>query len=180
MAKQKRSGDMETAEELMKRSGVKYYTSILDFEKSDLEWLVSLRARIITFLKRQHGYNPAHGDVVNMYFHFPYNWATATVHLHIRMNQGVLPVEDVKSINLNDIIGWLQQHDNIYGLIMQRYSGKGIGGPTGSTTKLLQKWMVERKVPDGVKIESDTMDITPYCGTKRCLDPKSHQKRCCV
>eukprot|EP00931_Biecheleriopsis_adriatica_P041643 TRINITY_DN23783_c0_g1_i1.p1 TRINITY_DN23783_c0_g1~~TRINITY_DN23783_c0_g1_i1.p1 ORF type:complete len:574 (-),score=73.99 TRINITY_DN23783_c0_g1_i1:304-2025(-) len=123
-----------TGSELFEASGKKYYSTILDFEKSDLELLKTVRANVIQKLEELHGLalpekcpsgktKRKGNDALLLYFHFPYALNTVTVHLHARMNQGIHPFEAQYSFFLDDIIIHLEQHSDIYGLVMSRVAG---------------------------------------------------------
>merc|ERR1711964_473217 len=99
----------------------KYYASILDFEKDDLGYLEMLREKATEHMTKVHGYDGGERDRLELYFHFPYTETTATVHLHVRLNQGRPAMEAHKSFYLQDIIHHLTTHENLYELVGDRF-----------------------------------------------------------
>mmetsp|Transcript_26518 Transcript_26518/g.50914 ORF Transcript_26518/g.50914 Transcript_26518/m.50914 type:complete len:940 (-) Transcript_26518:41-2860(-) len=126
-----RPKEQMTGTEMRQKSGKKYYSTIMDFENSDLQLLKHVRTKVIQAFESLHGLalpedcpsgrtTQTGQDAILLYFHFPYALNTNTVHLHARMNQGIHPFEAQYSVFLDDIINHLEHHENIYGLIMNR------------------------------------------------------------
>ncbi len=104
-----------------------YLASVLDLTHEHLPDLIALREDTLNHLKENFGINTdstlqdppeVNQDRVKLYFHFPYNDSTVTLHLHARVNQGTQPVEHGQEIQLDDVIKHLTTHDNIYDMIL--------------------------------------------------------------
>lgn len=59
-------------------------------------------------------------DDVRLYFHFPNMIDSATSHIHVRVNQKVHPLEQYRSIVLDDVIAHLERGISVRQLILMR------------------------------------------------------------
>eukprot|EP00746_Dinoflagellata_sp_MGD_P155655 gnl/MRDRNA2_/MRDRNA2_85484_c0_seq2.p1 gnl/MRDRNA2_/MRDRNA2_85484_c0~~gnl/MRDRNA2_/MRDRNA2_85484_c0_seq2.p1 ORF type:complete len:462 (-),score=61.18 gnl/MRDRNA2_/MRDRNA2_85484_c0_seq2:117-1502(-) len=114
---------LKSVQTIMQESGLKYYTTLLDLQSTDVDFLKAVKASLLAQINSHHrlrNINQPGGDTVKMYFHFPTSFNTSTLHLHIRVNQGVHPIEDRFAHYLDDIIDWLETHENLYSYLLQR------------------------------------------------------------
>lgn len=103
---------------LEEESGVPYFASVLDLTPADLPYLKALRAVSITCLK--YDYNIRDDDRVALYFHTLPPTETTTLHLHIRVNQGVHPLDNDKSIALDDLIENLEHGRTAKDMLLEK------------------------------------------------------------
>ena len=92
------------------RKGVsnKSIPSILFLNNSHLEDLIKLKKYVLNHITKVYGYNEKE-DNLKLYFHFPYGSATVTLHLHIRINQPMHPVEALRSFTLDEVMDRLSK-----------------------------------------------------------------------
>lgn len=102
-----RSKHQQRIRKIEEESGVQYYASVLDLTPADLPFLIDLRATALSSLRQD--YRIRDDDRVSLYFHTLPPTETTTLHLHIRVNQGVHPLDHDKSIELDDLIENLKQ-----------------------------------------------------------------------
>lgn len=112
-----------TLDQIEEGTNVKYLSSILDFNKSDLPMLEKLRDDSLRHLSEVYDVN-AKKDKVKMFFHFPVAEKTATLHLHVWANKADHPLNNARSFELDDVIKTLSSGRNIEDLILQRNDGK--------------------------------------------------------
>jgi guanylate kinase len=94
-----------------------YLVSLLDLEAKHLPLLRSMKEKIDQNLKLYHiGKN----DRIDLFFHFPYAPKTASLHLHVRVNQHIHPLEAAKSISLDDVIVGFERGLTIDEIILER------------------------------------------------------------
>lgn len=103
-------------------SGVKYLSSILDLDKTDLAQLRKLEADVLEHLASVYDVS-RENDKVKMYFHFPVANKTATLHLHVWVNRGDHPLNEARSFELGSIIEGLEAGKTIDDMILARESG---------------------------------------------------------
>jgi hypothetical protein len=123
------------------RSNTPFLVSILDLTRDDIGYLEEAKSHMESKLKEVYGFNED-DDQLKLYFHFPYDESTLTLHIHARMNQGSHPLEEVKSFQLDDVIDTLKSEGSVKSLIyakQQNHNGcifrdtkpkKGISHPT--------------------------------------------------
>lgn len=104
------------------RTGVKYLSTILDLDENDIEMLEKLKKDINNHLFKIYNVNPDI-DKVRVFFHFPVNDVTATLHAHIHVNQGDAMLNYMKSYLLDDIICHLKNGKPIFSLVAERNNG---------------------------------------------------------
>ncbi|MEX3640246.1 hypothetical protein [Paraburkholderia sp. BR14320] len=134
------------------RNGGEYLASILDLNRSHIPLLKSLRDKALHHLQAQYGVDE-HDDV-DLYFHFPYPDSTTTLHLHIRANQGLHPLEKAKSFTLDELIDGFSSGKKIDDIILERqvtYDGKIFRDPGRS--------IAEFQNLKGVTVSSDSENI---------------------
>lgn len=95
-----------------------YLVSLLDLELRDLPLLKSIKEEVYKHLIKL--YNVGKNDDVQLFFHFPYAPKTATLHLHIRVNQKIHPLELAKSISLDKVIEGFERHQSIQEIIFEQ------------------------------------------------------------
>ncbi|MGF6265270.1 hypothetical protein OKW49_006263 [Paraburkholderia youngii] len=135
----------------MKKNG-EYLASILDLNRNHIPLLESLKQKAHNHLKVQYGINEF--DDVDLYFHFPYPDSTTTLHLHIRANQGLHPLEKAKSFTLDELIDGLSSGKRIDDIILDRqatYNGKIFRDPDRSIEEF-------QNLP-GVTVSSDSENL---------------------
>ena len=93
-----------------------YLVSLLDLEFKHLPLLRSMKKAAYENLKL---YDVDQNDDVTLFFHFPYAPKTASLHLHIRVNQKTHPLELAKSISLDKVISGLENHQTIQEIILE-------------------------------------------------------------
>lgn len=94
-----------------------YLISLLDLEPKHLPLLKMMEEEVYKHLIKL--YNVGTNDDVRLFFHFPYAPKTATLHLHIRVNQKIHPLEIAKSISLNKVIQGFEKHQSIQEIIFE-------------------------------------------------------------
>ena len=115
---------------LERESSVPYKATILDLTPDDIPMLQRLKEMALENLKTGYGVDPE-TDTVRNYFHFPYVDETTTLHMHIRVNQGMHRVEESRSFEVNQIIESLEKYGSVKPLIMARGTVY-----TGSSSKI--------------------------------------------
>jgi hypothetical protein len=108
--------------EIAAGTNVKYLASILDLDASDVPMLEKLRNHVIDHLFETYEVDQ-NKDKVQLYFHFPPADATATLHLHARVNVADHPLNQARSFELSDVIETLSNGGSINDLILQRNDG---------------------------------------------------------
>jgi hypothetical protein len=108
-----------------KRRDAQYIVSIMDLTPKHLGWLKAMRTQAMVFLKAKYDVDPADGDTVRMYFHWPTGYPTSTLHLHARVNWRMSPVEYIHSYTLDDIIAALEKKQTVAQMIAERYKRMG-------------------------------------------------------
>ncbi|HSQ97340.1 MAG TPA: hypothetical protein VLL98_01330 [Rickettsiales bacterium] len=97
-----------------------YLVTILDLNHSHIMFLREIKS----FVKRKllEDYNvDFEKDKVEMFFHFPTDPITSTLHLHIRVNVTEMhPIEESKRYYLDDIINYLDNRGNMEDLIFKK------------------------------------------------------------
>ena len=105
------------------REDGKYFASILDLGKGDVDLLKSLKNKTLRHLAEQYGVGA--NDQVALYFHFPYSEWSTTLHMHIRVNHGSHPFEEHKSFTLDEIIAGLSRGKRIEDVILEKQELNG-------------------------------------------------------
>lgn len=80
----------------------------------------------MAWLKDTYDVDPGDGDTVRMYFHWPTGYPTSTLHMHVRVNWRMSPVEYIHSYMLDDVIQALDDGKSVAQMIAERY--KRLGG----------------------------------------------------
>jgi hypothetical protein len=114
-----RSDSQELNEVVEQRSKIKIKVSILDLTRDDIQMLKSLRKTVIEHLSMEYAVDEAQDDI-RMHFHFPYQESTSTLHMHIRINQALHPLDNSRSFSIDDIIKILEQGKDVKNLILER------------------------------------------------------------
>jgi hypothetical protein len=108
------------------RADTKYLVSIMDLTQNHLPWLLKMREQAMAWLGETYDVDPWNdGDTVRMYFHWPTGHPTSTLHLHVRVNWRMSPVEYIHSYTLDDIIETLQGGRSVARMIADRYIRMG-------------------------------------------------------
>lgn len=115
----KRSDSQELNEAVEQRSKIKIKVSILDLTKNDIPQLKTLKKTVFEHLEKEYAVDVAQDDV-RMHFHFPYQESTSTLHMHIRINQGLHPLDNSRCFLIDDIIKILEQNKDVMDLILER------------------------------------------------------------
>jgi predicted glycosyltransferase len=110
--------------ELEKASNVPYFASILDLKPEHLPWLRNMRETTVNHLKRNYGVTA--DDHVDLFFHGLISKKTTTLHLHIRVNQGIHPLEENKLFRLDEIIEHFEQGKTIDDLVLHKNAEEGV------------------------------------------------------
>lgn len=116
--------ERDKIEELEEASGVPYFASILDLTAKHLPWLRNLRETTHNHLKRNYGVTA--DDHVDLFFHGLISQKTTTLHLHIRVNQGIHPLEENKLFRLDEIIANFEQGRTIQDLVLDKNTERGV------------------------------------------------------
>ena len=119
--------DNRAIKEIEANTGIKYLTSILDLDKSDLPVLINLQNNVLAHIKKVYNVDPSVDDV-RMAFHFPISKENATLHLHVSINRAHHPLDLARSFDLGQLITDLGQDKTVAELILERdKSGYGKG-----------------------------------------------------
>ncbi|MDQ0739400.1 hypothetical protein [Pseudomonas sp. W4I3] len=110
-------------DEIEKGTGVKYLSSILDLDKSDLPMLEKLKADSYRHLSETYDVK-AGEDKIKMFFHFPVAEKTATLHLHVWANKADHPLNNARSFELDEIIKTLSSGGTVENMVLNRNGGK--------------------------------------------------------
>lgn len=99
----------DTVGEYNKRTGEPFIVTPLDVRKEHLPMLKEFREMSLKNLQDVYGFEPGK-DKVEMYLHFPiYGDATAGLHVHVRVNQGLPAGEaDANSISFDKLLSVLE------------------------------------------------------------------------
>lgn len=95
-----------------------YLVSPLDLNRSHIPYLENLKSMICTHL--QNTYKVTSKDTVEIYFHFPYALETASLHLHVRVNEAHLKLEKSRMYYLDDILFALNNNQSLIDLVVKR------------------------------------------------------------
>lgn len=100
--------ERETVAEYNHRTGSPFIVTPLDVRKEHLPMLTAFREMSLKNLQEVYGFEPGK-DKVEMYLHFPiYGDATAGLHVHVRVNQGLPAGEaDANSIPFDKLLNVL-------------------------------------------------------------------------
>ena len=112
------SSDRKKISEMEAESGVRYLTSDLDLTKEDVPWLKKLKAQSLEHIRKEFGVDA--NDKVDLFFHEVVGLGTATLHLHIRVNQEISPLEKQKSLGLDEIINGLESGKSVKDLLIAK------------------------------------------------------------
>lgn len=112
-----------TLYEIEADTGVKYLSSILDLDVSDVSMLEKLREDTVNHLVKVYGVEPE-VDKIKLFFHFPIAEKTATLHLHVWVNKADHPLNNARSFELDDIVESLRAGETIAEMILQRNGGR--------------------------------------------------------
>jgi len=104
--------------QLEEESGVRYLSSVFDLTREDVPWLKKLKATAMENLQKEYGVTA--DDKVDLFFHSVISLGTTTLHLHIRVNQQISPMEKQGSIGLDEIIGGLENGKTINEMMLER------------------------------------------------------------
>lgn len=113
-----REKNRQTIREIQDESGIPYLASPTDITPKDLPWLKSVRDTVQKHLRDQYGVNA--NDKVDIFLHTINDRKTATVHFHVRVNQGVHPLEERKRLHLDDIIAQMEKGKTVKDMIVER------------------------------------------------------------
>jgi len=113
-----RNLNQKRIKELEDESGIPYFASVLDLTPTDIPWLKKLKQTTIKCLATQ--YRIQDDDQVALYFHIILPEETATLHLHIRINQGLHPADEDKSITLDCIIDALEHGKSVKDFLLEK------------------------------------------------------------
>ncbi|ABN63987.1 SidE phosphodiesterase domain-containing protein [Shewanella baltica] len=108
--------------ETERKTGLKSLTTILDLTKEDLPQLIALRKASHDQLVSKYNVD-LNKDKVNMFFHFPVSIETATLHLHVFVNKGNLPLNEQRSFSIDEVINYLESGKSVKELILNRNDG---------------------------------------------------------
>ncbi len=78
----------------------------------------------LSHLKKVYGVQEGK-DSIRLEFHFPYAKATATLHLHVRVNQTKYPLDEARSYSLDEVIRYLESGETIQQLVLDRQAKNG-------------------------------------------------------
>ncbi|MHC8367754.1 hypothetical protein ACYZT9_18345 [Pseudomonas sp. ZT5P21] len=112
-----------TLYEIEAGTNVKYLSSILDLDVSDIAMLEKLKGDVFKHLSDIYGVQPGLNKV-KLFFHFPVAEKTATLHLHVWVNKADHPLNNARSFELDDIIENLKLGGTIANMVLQRNEGK--------------------------------------------------------
>lgn len=138
-----------------------YLASILDLNASHITLLKNLKEKAMHHLAKAYGVNK--NDQVALYFHFPYDEDTITLHLHIRVNHGFHPFEKGKSLTLDQIVSDLSEGKTIDKIILQKQDeNNGVFYKAISTYEKLYKNIegvtINKPNPNIYRLESEKSD----------------------
>jgi hypothetical protein len=150
------------------RKDPQYIVSIMDLTKAHLPWLKSMRTQALAWVKDVYDVKPAEdGDTVRMYFHWPTGHPTSTLHMHVRVNWRMSPVEYIHSYMLDDVIQALESGKTVAQMIADRY--KRLGGVVidgafekmtepGTPAGLLNRYLQSVRA-DGTRVFNDAKEL---------------------
>ncbi len=113
-----RHNEQKRIRETEAETGVPYLTSVLDLRSENVPWLKSLKAMVMENLYKEYGVT--HSDKVDLFFHEVVSLETATLHLHVRVNQEISPLEKQKSLGLDEIINGLESGKSVRDMLLER------------------------------------------------------------
>jgi hypothetical protein len=108
----------------LEKNGERYLVSILDLTIEDVPYLRELETMALQQLRDDYGVD-SQRDIVRMFFHFPYAFKTATLHMHVRVNPPTHAIDFAKSYSLQDVIEYLESGKGIKQLILDRQADLG-------------------------------------------------------
>jgi hypothetical protein len=95
-----------------------YLASVFDLECAHVPALKRLEKHILSDLRRN--YNLLDEDRADMYFHYLYGPRTATLHLHVRVNQGQTAYERDRSVSMSQLIADLSKGKTMGDILMEK------------------------------------------------------------
>lgn len=114
-----RTNSQESISRINENSHITYLASILNLEKQHLNFLKDSKKRILNYIESIFNVDSKR-DFVNIYSHFPYMENMATFHLHVRINQGLHPLERHHSMTIDEMINVLESGKTIRAFIIER------------------------------------------------------------
>ncbi len=109
------------------RHDAAYLTTMVDLTAAHVAWLKLLKAETLAWLKAVYDVDPtADKDTVQMYFHYPTGYKTSTLHMHVRVNWQMGPLEYLRAYTIDEVIHALEtEHITTARLIANRWHAAG-------------------------------------------------------
>lgn len=108
----------------LEKEGERYLVSILDLQRTDVNYLKELKRTTLQYLGENFGVVEGRDDI-RLDFHFPYAVKTSTLHLHARVNMPSHPLELSKSYHIDEVIAYLEAGKSVADLILDRQQKLG-------------------------------------------------------
>lgn len=109
-------------------SRTEYLVTILDLTPLHLPFLEKMRSAGKAHMADYYDYKPE-TDSLLMYFHFPTQDVSSTLHMHVTVNSAMSDSERARSFFLDPIIEHLRTHNNVFGLILERQTDVDLSTP---------------------------------------------------
>ena len=114
-----RTNSQDSISSIDENSHITYLASILNLETQHLNFLKDSKKRIFKYLELIFNVD-LKNDFVNIYAHFPYMENMVTFHLHVRINQGLHPLEKHHSMTIDEMINILESGNTIRAYVIER------------------------------------------------------------
>jgi hypothetical protein len=134
---------------LKEAAQVEPLTSILSLNKAHLPQLQILRQETMQHLRDVYAVNEH--DNTRMFFHFPVDSVTATLHLHTWVNKGDHPLNECRSFDLDTIIAHLASGKEISTLVLDQ-NGRTYSVPASSAIKAISGIPLEGVSPNALNL----------------------------
>jgi len=106
------------SDSLVDVSQVPYYASIFDLNINSLDFLNKFKTFVQDTLREK--FKISEKDIVDLSFHGPINKANSTLHLHVRINQGIHPMEKRVRFTLDEVIMHLMNNKGVIELAIEK------------------------------------------------------------
>lgn len=159
-----RREEKERIKDIERESAITYLASTLDLSEGDLPYLRKVRDAIHAHLREV--YHVQDSDEVKIFSHDLIGESGTTLHFHIRVNQGIHPLEKQHSTSLDEIIENLEKGITPKDLLLARK--KIFFSPDGMHKRKNFQHI------DGISFEEAE---SPFTMTSRCISENSSTER---
>jgi hypothetical protein len=109
------------------RKDPRFLTTMVDLTPAHLPWLRALRSETHKYIEEVFDVKTGlpGDDHARMYFHWPTGFKTSTLHMHVRVNWQMGPLEHLRAYSIDEVISALESGTSTAQLIAGRYKRAG-------------------------------------------------------